>query len=94
MLADKRAALELRRKRVRIDMDEVAHSMQEQRLQAEKDKNTIKQEIDDIENNHMRELRESRNSQIEMEVDAKRTAAERDKVAVFIEQEESEAHQR
>lgn len=94
MLAEKRAALELRRKRVRMDVDEVAQKSQEQKLQAEREKNDIKREIDEIESQHQRELRESRNKQIEMEVDAKRTIVEREKVAGFIEQEEREAYQR
>ncbi len=66
----------------------------EEKEQYEREKKEIMRDLENVESEYQVQIRESRNRQIEMEVDTRRTIAERDKVTLAIENEEKDGDER
>lgn len=62
----------------------------EEKVQYEREKKEVIREIEEIEGEFQNSIRESRNRQIEMEVDTRKTMTEREKAIMIMESESKE----
>ncbi|CDW83861.1 UNKNOWN [Stylonychia lemnae] len=93
-LAERKAQVELRKKKLALEMEDINQRQQEQKLIFENEKNDINNDLDKIDAEHQQQVRESRNHSIDMEVEIRRTKADRERLTVLISQEEKQSIER
>lgn len=75
-------------------MEDIQSRDHDVKLDYEREKNEIVTDIDRIELDHQQSMREVRNRTIDMEVESRKTKAEREKIIAAVEKEERQGEER